>query len=543
MLIFSIYLGIVGSVSVVGSSEDSAISGTLVLSQSDPGSPVYISGDIVGLTPGFHGFHVHEIGDTSEGCKAAGSHFNPHEQTHGAPNDTVRHVGDLGDIFTEAGEDVTRVDIVDKVASLYTGKSNVLGRTIVIHAGMTLLNSSYGCALCSYNDAYFIIGEDDLGDGDDDESLKTGNAGGRVACGIIEEYDRGELRRLEETDELETPQYICTLPRDEGETCDRAIPETRFYYQESSRLCRKFVSNGCGGNRNNFKTYRDCTNFCGEFRGVVTFTEVVGNSKNPDIYGFVMMTQASPDLPVYITGEVAGMKPGRHGFHIHELGTTDDDCVASGSHYNPHGKTHGAPEDEVRHVGDLGNILTPEGGAHTEIDMVDHVLSLYGEHSVLDRTLVIHAGSSIELVSWIDYYVYSKFGIYILGEDDLGDGGDDGSLSTGNAGGRVACGILHGHPIARTGQVDLHSGSKIIFSQEGPDAPVVIDIDDPLPDGELGDDGRFEIKVAVADKEEDGCLNVRLSLYCSGQRYVILVLPKIGQQFGIRPWSCLRRCQ
>ena len=101
----------------------------------------------------------------TDGCKAAGSHFNPFDNTHGGPSDTTRHVGDLGNIVTPEGAGTTNIDMTDGIISLFDAvPENILGRTLVIHQG-----------------------EDDLGDGGDEGSSKTGNAGSRVACGIVEE--------------------------------------------------------------------------------------------------------------------------------------------------------------------------------------------------------------------------------------------------------------------------------------------------------------------------------------------------------------------
>uniref|UniRef100_A0A075W275 Superoxide dismutase [Cu-Zn] n=1 Tax=Dastarcus helophoroides TaxID=1169899 RepID=A0A075W275_9CUCU len=134
------------------------IEGTVLLNQTDDG--VLITGSISGLTPGKHGFHVHEKGDLSNGCLSTGAHYNPHNKSHGAPGDTERHVGDLGNI--EAGPDgIAHISIVDKIISL--GSDNcIIGRAIVVHEGV-----------------------DDLGKGGFDDSKTTGHAGARVGCGII----------------------------------------------------------------------------------------------------------------------------------------------------------------------------------------------------------------------------------------------------------------------------------------------------------------------------------------------------------------------
>lgn len=84
---------------------------------------------------------------------------NPHNKTHGAPEDSNRHVGDLGNIETDANGN-SKGTVTDSHVKLI-GPESVIGRTIVVHGGT-----------------------DDLGKGDNEESLKTGNAGPRPACGM-----------------------------------------------------------------------------------------------------------------------------------------------------------------------------------------------------------------------------------------------------------------------------------------------------------------------------------------------------------------------
>ena len=133
---------------------------------------ILIDINLKGLPPGKHGFHIHEAGDLTDECQSACSHFNPHNKTHGGPKDKIRHVGDLGNI-TANKNGIVKKKFKDSMITL-KGKNNILGRCVVIHAGIDDLGKG------GLNKKGEIIDEEVHG-----ESLKTGNAGKRIACGVI----------------------------------------------------------------------------------------------------------------------------------------------------------------------------------------------------------------------------------------------------------------------------------------------------------------------------------------------------------------------
>lgn len=76
---------------------DTGVTGNIYFKQDANGGPVTLTGEVKGLTPGEHGFHIHEFGDTTNGCMSAGPHFNVNPSNHhGGPTSAVRHNGDLG---------------------------------------------------------------------------------------------------------------------------------------------------------------------------------------------------------------------------------------------------------------------------------------------------------------------------------------------------------------------------------------------------------------------------------------------------------------
>lgn len=113
---------------------DAGVSGTIHFKQNATTGPVTVTGEIKGLEPGEHGFHIHEFGDTTNGCVSAGPHFNVNPSNHhGGPTSQVRHNGDLGNV-TANDQGVATVNITDGHISLISGdKLDIKGRSLVVH--------------------------------------------------------------------------------------------------------------------------------------------------------------------------------------------------------------------------------------------------------------------------------------------------------------------------------------------------------------------------------------------------------------------------
>lgn len=90
------------AVCVMNPDNGSSVSGIVKMTQTG-GQKAKIVADVEGLSPGQHGFHIHENGILDGSCKSAGPHYNPYGKNHGGPESEERHVGDLGMLV--AGED------------------------------------------------------------------------------------------------------------------------------------------------------------------------------------------------------------------------------------------------------------------------------------------------------------------------------------------------------------------------------------------------------------------------------------------------------
>ncbi len=144
-----------GVAAVKGTAEGSSIFGTVRFSDSKEG--LKVTAVLAGLPPGTHGFHIHEFGSCADAGKAAGAHYNPKGAPHGsAVQHGIKkaHAGDLGNVIAGA-DGKAALEVVVKKLSLASGKASVGGRAVIVHEKA------------------------------DDFGQPAGNAGGRIACGMI----------------------------------------------------------------------------------------------------------------------------------------------------------------------------------------------------------------------------------------------------------------------------------------------------------------------------------------------------------------------
>lgn len=132
----------------------STVAGSITFSEE--GDLVTVTAFLTGVGAGTHGFHVHETGDCGDAeFKNAGGHFNPTGAPHGAPTDAAHHAGDLGNIEI-AADGTGSLQISTALLTVGPGPNSAVGRAVVLHEKA-----------------------------DDMKTQPTGDAGGRIACGVI----------------------------------------------------------------------------------------------------------------------------------------------------------------------------------------------------------------------------------------------------------------------------------------------------------------------------------------------------------------------
>lgn len=145
------------AVAVMIPTEGNTAQGVITFDETDNG--VTVTATITGLTPNQkHGFHIHEFGDISDPAgKATGGHYNPEGHDHALPHDgdTPRHAGDLGNLEADADGHATYTQTFDNLTIFDDDENPILGRGVIIHAQT------------------------------DDGGQPTGNAGARIAQGIV----------------------------------------------------------------------------------------------------------------------------------------------------------------------------------------------------------------------------------------------------------------------------------------------------------------------------------------------------------------------
>jgi Cu-Zn family superoxide dismutase len=133
----------------------SKVKGTIAFKEVEGG--VEVTANVEGLTANKeHAWHIHETGDCSApDAKSAGEHFNPGGHPHGAPDAEHRHEGDFGNLQADKQGKATKTFVM-KGITIGEGATSIVGKGFIIHAK-----------------------KDDL------KSQPSGNAGDRIACGVI----------------------------------------------------------------------------------------------------------------------------------------------------------------------------------------------------------------------------------------------------------------------------------------------------------------------------------------------------------------------
>jgi Cu-Zn family superoxide dismutase len=132
----------------------STATGTAHFQELSDGS-VDVTLDLRNVPPGVHGFHIHQNGDCGDNGNAAGGHFNPTNMPHAAPEAQSHHAGDFGNVTADASG-VVSTSFNTRSITVHEGTASAVGHAVILH-----------------------------GNPDDLTTQPSGNAGPRIACGVV----------------------------------------------------------------------------------------------------------------------------------------------------------------------------------------------------------------------------------------------------------------------------------------------------------------------------------------------------------------------
>ena len=139
----------------LASTSGSSASGTVSFTQVGD-DQIEVKVQLAGVPQGVHGFHIHEKGDCGDNGNAAGGHFNPSGEPHADPGAAAHHAGDFGNV-TAAPDGTVSATFITRSITLGSAANSAVGRAVILHAN-----------------------PDDL------TTQPTGNAGARIACGVVQ---------------------------------------------------------------------------------------------------------------------------------------------------------------------------------------------------------------------------------------------------------------------------------------------------------------------------------------------------------------------
>ena len=226
----------------------------------------------------------------------------------------------------------------------------------------------------------------------------------------------------------------CHYVSKKSDCCDVKRSGGQYHKEHKHSKCKKSKDKKTCAKCAKKSANKDC---CGKARAAGL--ALIKDLQKGKIKGSVFFEKADR-YEVKVTADIKGLSPNKKfGFHVHEFGTCDNKGLLAGGHLNPWGEKHAGPKDKKRHLGDLGNLESNKmGSAFYSASVEGHLKKFMG------RSVIIHAKA-----------------------DDMK------SQPTGNAGERIACGVIVASmPPVREGTTEKKATDKKASSNKKAKAPV-----------------------------------------------------------------------